>query len=101
MDLNPLGKAAILLCIPSPLELGTVLAFAIQFEVVDVLEPGEFGGVDRLFRQDCGNEQNSVSFSENKVSRPLHVPSNANWRIDRGQLHLSPCRGIVAAIEPV
>ena len=42
MGVDPLGKPVILLCIPSALELGAVLALAIQLKVIVVLESGEF-----------------------------------------------------------
>jgi len=101
MGVDPLGKAVILLSIPSPFELCAVFAFAVQFEVVVVLEPGEFSRADRPFGKDCGNEKNPFCLGQNKVPRQHHGPSNTNRGIDRGQLHLRPGGGIVAAIEAV
>src|ERR1700722_4560030 len=101
MCIDPLGKALVFSRCPAAFELSTVLAFFVEFEVVVIFEARKFRVTDRVFGQDCRDEDHSVRLCENKVSWQHHRSPDTNRRVDRSQFHLRPGRRIIPFVESV
>src|ERR1700676_4885888 len=101
MSVNPLSKSGIFFCRPASFEGCAVLALTIQFKVKSILQVGKFGLTDRRFRDRCGNKDNTILLGQDQVPRQYNRPSDTDRNVDPRQLHLRPCRGIVAAIKSI
>src|SRR5580693_4989488 len=101
MSVNPLSESGIFFCRPAPFERCAVLALTIQFKVKGVLQVSKFGLTDRGCGQRCGNKDNPILLGHDQVSRQHYGSPDTDRNVDASQLHLRPCRWIVAPIESV
>src|SRR5439155_11981635 len=101
MFVDPLGQGIIFCRRPTSFEFGAVLPQAIELEVEGIFEIGEFCRDDCRLGEDGGDKDDAVGFSENKVAGKDGGAADANGSVDRGERHLGPGRGIIAAIEAV
>src|SRR3954468_17630341 len=101
MFIDPMCKRIVFGRSPTSFKLAAILAGTVQLEIECILEIRKLRRTDCVFRQNRRNENDSIALCEDEVAWKHDSAAYANWCVDRGQGHISPCGWVIAAIEAV